>query len=479
MSAFRPPGPLPHQIAGKAGCTWHGVAHEDDATEPVPRELNTTDHPRFLAVSKDKLTVRYVGRGNHSQDVGAVRTDWPCPQRCLLYYFEVTVEDSGTRGSIAVGMADAAFHLNRQPGWEANSYAYHGYDGRRYNDSERGEQYGPRFGAGDVIGCGLLTERREIFFTKNGENLGVAFSGISGRLHPTVGLHSPGEVVSINLGALPFAFDIEHFIRAQRDAQSERMLASSVPVDSIDSLVRGYLMHFGYEETLASLEQPGEGVIELGAPSSAHPAPPSDATTVVAAAIGAGADEAAPMCAADASINCGMTKDNVPVQGREEGPEVGAEAPGGSSAGGRSYPAAGACVGACAAVQVNGCAPDGEEAVLRRTIPLRRQLRSFVLAGKVSAAVELTESLYPGLLSRSVALHFRLRCQSFIELIRAAKPMEALAYAQAELAFYQMTPSVTAPSVTAPSGASAGAGSGCTEVAGLDLRVQLEEVISL
>ena len=60
-------------------------------------------------------------------------------------------------------------------------------------DSERGEQYGPRFGTGDIIGCGLLTERRELFFTKNGAHLGVAFSEISAILYPTVGLHSPGE----------------------------------------------------------------------------------------------------------------------------------------------------------------------------------------------------------------------------------------------------------------------------------------------
>ena len=114
---------LPHQPAGRSTATWYSMVEEDDASEPLPTELNTIDHPRFLAVSKDKLTVRYVGRGNHSQDVGAVRTEWPCPQRCLVYYFEVTVADSGTRGSIAVGLADKHFQLNRQPGWEPNSYA--------------------------------------------------------------------------------------------------------------------------------------------------------------------------------------------------------------------------------------------------------------------------------------------------------------------------------------------------------------------
>ena len=120
---------LPHQPAGRARASWHGLI-EEDATCLLPSELNTIDHPRLsaLSVSKDKLTVRYTGRGNHSQDVGAIRTDWPCPQRCLLYYFEVNILDSGTRGSVAVGLSDAHFRLTRQPGWEPNSYGYHGYD---------------------------------------------------------------------------------------------------------------------------------------------------------------------------------------------------------------------------------------------------------------------------------------------------------------------------------------------------------------
>ena len=186
---------LPAQPAGKQRAVWYGLVEEDDAASPLPSEINTVDHPRLssLSISQDKLTVKYVGRGNHSQDVGAVRTDWPCPPRCLLYYFEVAIVDSGARGAIAVGFADGHFKLNRQPGWEPDSYAYHGYDGRRYADSERGEPYGPRVSTGDVVGCGLLAERREVFFTRNGQHLGVAFTEVGAMLYPTVGLHSPGE----------------------------------------------------------------------------------------------------------------------------------------------------------------------------------------------------------------------------------------------------------------------------------------------
>ena len=95
----------PHQPASRWSHAWYGTIHEDEPSV-LPTELDTTSHPRHLAVEMDKLTVRYIGRGNHSHDVGAVRTNSPCPPRSLLYYYEVTVVDAGLRGSIAVGLTD-------------------------------------------------------------------------------------------------------------------------------------------------------------------------------------------------------------------------------------------------------------------------------------------------------------------------------------------------------------------------------------
>ena len=64
-----------------------------------------------------------------------------------------------------------------------------------------------QFSTNDVVGCGVVWAAQEIFFTKNGRLLGTAFAGVPGLrgpdLYPTVGLHSPGEVVRVNFG--PFA----------------------------------------------------------------------------------------------------------------------------------------------------------------------------------------------------------------------------------------------------------------------------------
>lgn len=72
--------------------------------------------------------------------------------------------------------------------------------------------YGPRFGAGDTVGCGLDYARREIFFTLNGEYLGVAFEDVMAHapLYPTVGIDSL-HPVSLNFGEAPFDFDLDAY----------------------------------------------------------------------------------------------------------------------------------------------------------------------------------------------------------------------------------------------------------------------------
>ena len=46
---------------------------------------------------KDKLTVRYSGKGNHAHDVGSIQADCPLPRNAQLYFFELRVVDCSTR----------------------------------------------------------------------------------------------------------------------------------------------------------------------------------------------------------------------------------------------------------------------------------------------------------------------------------------------------------------------------------------------
>lgn len=74
---------------------------------------------------------------------------------------------------IGIGFSSAAVPLERLPGWQEDSWAYHGDDGKTFNAGSHGKAYGPTFSTNDVIGCGVNFMTRTAFFTKNGSFLGT------------------------------------------------------------------------------------------------------------------------------------------------------------------------------------------------------------------------------------------------------------------------------------------------------------------
>jgi hypothetical protein len=81
-----------------------------------------------------------------------------------------TEEGDPTKECVAVGLATRDFELKRLPGWDNASYGYHGDDGAIFHGKGRQlATYGPSFGAGDTVGCGVDYESRSIFFTLNGK----------------------------------------------------------------------------------------------------------------------------------------------------------------------------------------------------------------------------------------------------------------------------------------------------------------------
>lgn len=132
-------------------------------------------------------------------------------------------ENESATECVAVGLATKAFELKKLPGWDNDSYGYHGDDGAIFHG--RGRQlatYGPSFGAGDTVGCGIDYESRSIFFTLNGKYHGTAFGGIDladGQvLYPTVGIDAAVNV-TFNFGREKFKFDLLGYI-ARRENET-------------------------------------------------------------------------------------------------------------------------------------------------------------------------------------------------------------------------------------------------------------------
>lgn len=134
--------------------------------------------------------------------------------------------------------------MSRLPGWEPESWAYHGDDGNAFCSQSSGKVYGPPFTLDDTIGCGVNFRNGTAFFTKNGDHLsklcevtnskvrelasntpqlGTAFREVRGRLFPSIGMKKTGEHIRVNFGQSPFVFDIDGMMAA-----SVHFLASRV-----------------------------------------------------------------------------------------------------------------------------------------------------------------------------------------------------------------------------------------------------------
>ena len=124
---------------------------------------------------------------------------------------------------VSIGLATAAFPLyGKQPGWDRNSFGYHGDDGAAFHGTGVGsKQFGPAFGVGDVVGCGLDYRSGSVFFTKNGRFVGIHPStlsadgddsnGLTGEYYGVVGLDS-GSVVRVSVAG-PWVFDVASYER--------------------------------------------------------------------------------------------------------------------------------------------------------------------------------------------------------------------------------------------------------------------------
>lgn len=220
----------------------------------LPKHWSSKDKANYITLSEDGLKVHYKGIGKTHKDAAAVRAANPIPQNCLLYYYEVTIISKGRDGYMGIGLAAQGVNMHRLPGWDKQSFGYHGDDGHSFNSSGTGQPYGPTFTTGDVIGCGYNLIENVCFYTKNGQNLGTAFVGLPNvSLFPTVGLQTPGEELEANFGVKPFCYDIHQDMLKLRTKINSCINMYPVNYNEwqpmINNLVQSWLIHNGYCST--------------------------------------------------------------------------------------------------------------------------------------------------------------------------------------------------------------------------------------
>ncbi|KAJ3335878.1 hypothetical protein HDU93_004191 [Gonapodya sp. JEL0774] len=222
--------------AGKA-ISKDGAPHGVVPTIPLPTAWNPKDKCALLELTRMNMRLNYNGAGKSDGDAASVRANAPMPPQAGIFYFEVDVLSKGRDGHIGVGFCWQNVSLNRLPGWEPNSWGYHGDDGHSFSCSgTAGRAYGPTFTTSDVIGCCVNFWSNTAFYTKNGQALGTAFRDVCGTgnkggavLYPAVGLRTPGEVVEVNFGQRAFRYDIEGYFKEERAKLWLTIHASPIP----------------------------------------------------------------------------------------------------------------------------------------------------------------------------------------------------------------------------------------------------------
>ncbi|KAI6045199.1 hypothetical protein EDC04DRAFT_2865641 [Pisolithus marmoratus] len=298
-----PPPSCGSQTATRVDCSSSGnrsrrspSVDSDEEDSSPPRELRKSPPPvisaslpalllptrwcdefrnALLSVSGDGGDLIYQGTPSTSEkDTAAARTVVPVPPACGIYYFEVELTGKASKSFIGRDVK-----LSRLPGWEKNSWGYHGDSGTIYSGDRNGTTFGTTFGVGDIVGCGIDFCQNKVFYTKNGSLLGTVFDNVGkdGDIYPAVGLCHTGESIRANFGQEPFKYDIEdHVLQQCNQTWAKIQLAPlkwpsdsvshegpesgvhSLPEEdvkvSINELVLAYLSHHGYVRTARAFE---------------------------------------------------------------------------------------------------------------------------------------------------------------------------------------------------------------------------------
>ncbi|CAO3624029.1 unnamed protein product [Cunninghamella echinulata] len=197
--------------------------------------------------------------------------------QCGVFYYETKIISKGEDGYIGIGFFTKINDLDRLPGWDTDSFGYHGDDGHSFGGSGTGDHYGPCFTTGDVIGCGVNFDDGSAFYTKNGTFLGIAFSNIdlNKSYYPAIGLRTPGEHVETNFGHEEFIFDLDSYIEKKKYSLKKEIILkdeihhplkeSSQTLQpenkNIINLILSHLINNGYGETAKLLYSDCEDII--------------------------------------------------------------------------------------------------------------------------------------------------------------------------------------------------------------------------
>ena len=98
-------------------------------------------------------------------------------------------------GNVSIGVGTGSMNLSSYVGNDTYGFAYYGNNGKVENGGSD-KAYGTKLVTGDIIRVKIDMGSNQLFFEKNGESLGLAYT-IPNPIYPALSLHSPGDKLTI------------------------------------------------------------------------------------------------------------------------------------------------------------------------------------------------------------------------------------------------------------------------------------------
>ncbi|EKJ79093.1 hypothetical protein FPSE_00694 [Fusarium pseudograminearum CS3096] len=179
-----------------------------------------------------------------------LRTKEAIPPNARSFYFEVEILHPLQMKICAIGFCQSNVPENHLPGWHKGSFAYHGDDGKLFENGgpSHPQEADKTFGEGDVVGCGLDFNTGTVYRTRNGVLLDTTYSVedpefLLGRFYPCVGARTNGEGGELQVQVtLPSSSKHSFTYKEQYDtAWDDRNPSVSSPNQSNDAVSEGMI----------------------------------------------------------------------------------------------------------------------------------------------------------------------------------------------------------------------------------------------
>ena len=210
--------------------TLRGKASSELKGEEVKAEnafvLNVHDRDSFVALGEDRL----LCQTREAMKWGGIRATRGVKPGSGRWYYECKVTDEGLC-RVGWSTSTATFNI----GTDKESFGFGGTGKKSF--ASKFDDYGQSFGLNDVIGCYLDLQSGEMSFSKNGKDLGLAYSLpapiTKQSLFPSVVLKN--AEMSFNFGDSPFSYPLPHGYRAVASATVDEYEVWEAPVVSVAS----------------------------------------------------------------------------------------------------------------------------------------------------------------------------------------------------------------------------------------------------